>query len=142
MRYKLILIAVLALMVSNLFAQQQEFRQGCDFLKDVHFKNEVDTIFVLANNKWNIKNAPYNAEFKAFFKQMKLNPDDFYFAVNFKPLNCSVSYTIECNDQKGFDIAKNSPETVVQLRCIVFDKYIGSSTTPYVIVDKIEIYRQ
>lgn len=139
MKHTLILIVILVLCATNIFAQQKDFRQGCDFLNDLHFINGVDTVFILANNKWNVKNAPYNDEFKAFFKQMKLNPDNFYFAVNFKPLNCSVSLTIDCDDPKGFDIAKNSPETVVQLRCIVFDKHFNNSPTPFFIVDKIKI---
>jgi len=142
MKKKIITACVFLLGTIQLYAQQSNIRQGCDFLHDISFKDGIDTVFVLANNKWNIKSPPLNDALQSFYKTINVNPENITFNISFTPLNCTEKFVVDCADPKAFEIANNHPETVLKLRCIVFDKYITNSAKRYFLVDKVELQKE
>ena len=138
MKNKLILIIALILGATNMFAQQSALRQGCDFLKDLHFRNGVDTIMVLAYKNASVKPRPYDDNLGNLHSGKKLNRHDFTYIVDFKPASCPDRYTAFCKDTSSFafDIQRTNYHKAVRMRFIVFEGY-SESSHPFFVIDKI-----
>ncbi|HWZ13826.1 MAG TPA: hypothetical protein VNW95_01210 [Mucilaginibacter sp.] len=137
------LILVLIFCTTNLIAQQKSYRQGCDFLKDLHYTNGVDTIVVLAYKDASVKPPPYDNILSKLNNERKLHSKDFKYTVTFKPLGCTEIYpvSIQCKDAShfAFNVNENTYHHPVKLRCIVFEGCFEFSR-PYFVIDKIMPY--
>jgi hypothetical protein len=138
MRNKLIILVALIVFATHACAQQRELRQGCDFLKDLHFKNGLDTIMVLAYKNASVKPPPYDDNLSKLHSGKKLNRHDFTYIVDFKPASCPDRYAAFCKDTSrfAFDIQVTDYHKAVRMRCIVFEGY-SESSHPYFVIDKI-----
>jgi hypothetical protein len=137
------LILALIFCATNLIAQQKTYRQGCDFLKDIHYTNGADTIVVLAYKDASVKPPPYDNNLSKLNNEKKLHSKDFKYTVTFKPLGCTETYplTVQCSDISDFAFHVNGStyHQPVKLRCIVFEGYFQFSQ-PYFVIDKIMPY--
>ncbi len=125
------------------YSQIPVYKQGCTFLKDLHFKNGVDTITILAYKNASVRMPPYDNNLEKLNHAKKLNSKDFNYTVDFKVLDCSDRYIIACKDTSDFasKVNGNNYHKVVQLRCIVFEGYFEFSR-PYFIIDRVTAYKE
>lgn len=138
MRNKLIIIGVFLAFATCACTQRKALRQGCDFLKNLHFTNGVDTIVVLAYKHASVKPPPYDENLTKLHRKKKLNKRDFTYTVDFTPLNCPDKYIVFCKDTSrfAFDIQETNYHKAVLIRCIVFED-TSESEHPYFVIDKI-----
>jgi len=138
MKLKFIFLLLCSTAIAPAFAQQTSNAQNCDFLNNVHFKNGIDTILVMAYKTANVRWRESEPNLIKLYGLKKLTKNKF-FAIVIKPIGCESEYSVYCSDLSKFadTVDQRNHADPVRLRCIVFE---GSQeqSHPAFIVDQIE----
>ena len=141
MKFKFILIIFFFfLSASRIFSQQRELKQGCDFLKNLHFKNGVDTLMIIAYKNATISTPKQDTILDKLHGAKRLNKYSMY-SIDLQPIGCSERFFVYCSDSSKFarDIYRDFYKKPVIMRCIVFEGFMKRAH-PFFIVDKISRY--
>ncbi|HEY4324761.1 MAG TPA: hypothetical protein VGN20_12270 [Mucilaginibacter sp.] len=109
---------------------------SCDFLKNIKFKNGVDTFTVKATFLSLLQLRPPLVSMVSFYKKQKLTDE-----IEFRPENCSTSYVVPLKafeDKEGLFSGDNLGLNIL-LTCVIFEKYLHSDIdgeSPFFIVIK------
>lgn len=138
-----IIIILLSLFYIRTYAQDVKSTQDCDFFKNLRYKNGVDTVVVLSNIHWVIRNH-VDSNLKALGKRKKLKVNDYIWAISFKVVGCDSIFV--CNWKRStnyaFNLVADHENTILKLRCIVYEGFSGGiyGSYPYFVIDKVEPY--
>ncbi|MGZ3871832.1 MAG: hypothetical protein ACXVJD_02875 [Mucilaginibacter sp.] len=137
MKIALTIISVWVICTVQLFAQQKTLRQGCDFLKNLHFKNGVDTLMIIAYKNATISTPKQDIILDKLHGAKRLNKYSMY-SIDLQPIGCSERIFVYCSDSSRFarNIYRDIYEKPVMMRCIVFEGFMKGAH-PFFIVDKI-----
>jgi hypothetical protein len=132
-----ILIALLFITSFSINAKAQTAVKqdtSCSFLKNLRFKNGVDTIVIKATYLDLVQLPPPLVSMEGFYRKQKLSGQ-----IHFKPENCSTEYIVPLKmfrDRDGLLTGGNLGLSV-RLTCVVFKKYLHVyGNVPFFIVIK------
>ena len=136
---KIILIIACAFCSINSFGQQREFKEGCDFLKNLQYKNGSDTVTVLGKLTGLSKVNIYGDLMK-LAKKTNTDIKDYNTGIVIQPVNCGKEYLVAAYlkslGKNGISLMKPDENIILKFRCIIFEGYF-SGTQPLFIVDKV-----
>ena len=121
-----ILIIFFLFLSAKINAQQTGASESisCDFLRNVQYKNGVDTVLVRAVFKDAAKMVPGGVVLKTLDKEKKIKGKYFTYQIGFQPENCSNTYFAPSSVKKNKLIFGN-PSIIdkwVYVKCIAFER--------------------
>jgi hypothetical protein len=138
---KLISAILLISFSINVNAQSLVNDSNCNFLKNVRFKNGIDTLVIKACFK-DINPLP-SSGYLDELKEYGINKNKFNYQLVFEPENCSKEYIGPSSASNVNKILRKNPYPLfltltVYVTCVVFEKYsYDNEGAPYFVVIKI-----
>jgi hypothetical protein len=138
---KIYIIAILVLFSLKASAQDiTRARDNCDFLKNIHFINGVDTIVLKAHYLSVFSQGP-ELILKDLEKKKMINAKSLDHTIGFQVVNCPKEFmaAYSFKNKAAMDLMEKKPEgTTIYLTCIVFEGYYNYGE-PFFIIDRLDM---
>jgi hypothetical protein len=148
--FKLIIAILFINFSMNVMAQTAVKKDiGCNFLKNLKFKNGTDTITVKATYDELFRSPDYSL-LKQLDKEKKLHYSDFgteyneiesSTSISFFTGNCSKKYMGTISKNQPIDVNTLKPGTIIYLTCVIFEgaKWSYSDGTHFFVIINVAL---